>query len=147
MSQANVLGVRAENGPVVKGHRPAIQLGIDSFATAFSKSSVGQAANDAEGLGQLVERIEHAECAGLDVFGIGEHHRREFLDSASPVILAAAAARTKRIRLTSAVTVLSAADPVRAFQQFATLDLLSQGRAEMIDALIGPCGALLVVGP
>jgi alkanesulfonate monooxygenase SsuD/methylene tetrahydromethanopterin reductase-like flavin-dependent oxidoreductase (luciferase family) len=69
---------------------------------------------------------------GLDVFGIGEHHRREFLDSAPTIILAAAAARTKRIRLTSAVTVLSAADPVRAFQEFATFDLLSQGRAEMV---------------
>ena len=69
---------------------------------------------------------------GLDVFGIGEHHRQEYLDSAPAVILAAAAARTTRIRLTSAVTVLSAADPVRVFQQFATLDLLSQGRAEMV---------------
>jgi probable LLM family oxidoreductase len=68
----------------------------------------------------------------LDVFGIGEHHRKEFLDSAPTVILAAAAALTKRIRLTSAVTVLSAADPVRVFQEFATLDLLSQGRAEMV---------------
>src|SRR6202023_1947621 len=73
-----------------------------------------------------------AEQVGLDVFGIGDHHRREFLDSAPVVILAAAAARTNRIRLTSAVTVLSAADPVRVFQEFATLDLLSQGRAEMI---------------
>ncbi|MDQ6888269.1 MAG: LLM class flavin-dependent oxidoreductase [Gemmatimonadota bacterium] len=80
----------------------------------------------------LVERIAHADQAGLDVFGIGEHHRREFLDSAPAVILAAAAARTSRIRLTSAVTVLSAVDPVRVFQQFATLDLLSQGRAEMV---------------
>ena len=70
--------------------------------------------------------------SGLDVFGIGEHHRQEYLDSAPAVILAAAAARTRRIRLTSAVTVLSAADPVRVFQQFATLDLLSQGRAEMV---------------
>src|SRR5438093_3397578 len=69
---------------------------------------------------------------GLDVFGIGEHHRRECLDSAPTLILAAAAARTRRIRLTSAVTVLSAADPVRVFQQFATLDLLSEGRAEMV---------------
>src|SRR5207245_3257489 len=69
---------------------------------------------------------------GLDVFGIGEHHKREFLDFAPPVILAAAAARSRRIRLTSAVTVLSAADPVRVFQQFATLDLISQGRAEMV---------------
>src|SRR5438093_3718306 len=69
---------------------------------------------------------------GLDVFGIGEHHRQEYLDSAPALILAAAASRTRRIRLTSAVTVLSAADPVRVFQQFATLDLLSQGRAEMV---------------
>jgi probable LLM family oxidoreductase len=69
---------------------------------------------------------------GLDAFGVGEHHRREFLDSAPAVILAAAAARTSRIRLTSAVTVLSAADPVRVFQNFATLDLLSQGRAEIV---------------
>ena len=69
---------------------------------------------------------------GLDVFGLGEHHREEYLDSAPAVILAAAAARTKRIRLTSAVTVLSAADPVRVFQEFATLDLISGGRAEMV---------------
>ncbi len=80
----------------------------------------------------LLERIEHADQVGLDVFGIGEHHRAEYLDSATTVILAAAAARTKRIRLTSAVTVLSAADPVRVFQEFATLDLISQGRAEMV---------------
>ncbi len=81
---------------------------------------------------QLIERIEHADRVGLDVFGVGEHHRPEFLDSAPAVILAAAAARTQHIRLTSAVTVLSAADPVRVFQNFATLDLLSQGRAEMV---------------
>ena len=81
---------------------------------------------------RLVEQIERADQIGLDVFGIGEHHRQEFLDSAPAVILAAAAARTKRIRLTSAVTVLSAADPVRVFQEFATLDLLSQGRVEMV---------------
>ena len=80
----------------------------------------------------LLDEIEHADQVGLDVFGVGEHHRKEFLDSAPAVILAAAAARTKRIRLTSAVTVLSAADPVRVFQQFATLDLISQGRAEMV---------------
>jgi alkanesulfonate monooxygenase SsuD/methylene tetrahydromethanopterin reductase-like flavin-dependent oxidoreductase (luciferase family) len=81
---------------------------------------------------QLLERIEHADEMGLDIFGIGEHHRKEFLDSAPVVILAAAAGRTKRIRLTSAITVLSAADPVRVFQNFATLDLLSKGRAEMV---------------
>ncbi|MBU6359652.1 MAG: LLM class flavin-dependent oxidoreductase, partial [Chloroflexi bacterium] len=73
-----------------------------------------------------------ADEVGLDFFGIGEHHRKEFLDSAPTMILAAAAARTKRIRLGSAVTVLSAADPVRVFQNFATLDLISRGRAEMV---------------
>jgi probable LLM family oxidoreductase len=109
-----------------------MQLGIDSFAAAFLDDKSGSKTSASDSLRQLVERIEHAEHVGLDVFGIGEHHRREFLDSAPPVILAAAAARTKRIRLTSAVTVLSAADPVRVFQQFATLDLLSQGRAEMV---------------
>ena len=80
----------------------------------------------------LLDEIEHADQVGLDVFGVGEHHRKEFLDSAPAVILAAAAARTKRIRLTSAVAVLSAADPVRVFQQFATLDLISNGRAQMV---------------
>jgi probable LLM family oxidoreductase len=80
----------------------------------------------------LIAQIEHADSVGLDAFGIGEHHRRDFLDSAPTVILGAAAARTRRIRLTSAVTVLSAADPVRVFQNFATLDLLSQGRAEIV---------------
>jgi len=83
-------------------------------------------------MAELLERIALADEAGLHVFGIGEHHRKEFLDSAPVVILAAAAARTRRIRLTSAVTVLSAADPVRVFQNFATLDIISQGRAEMV---------------
>jgi probable LLM family oxidoreductase len=107
-----------------------MQVGIDSFAAAYNESSRAVAPSDR--LRQLVEQIEHADQVGLDVFGIGEHHRQEYLDSAPAVILAAAAARTRRIRLTSAVTVLSAADPVRVFQQFATLDLLSQGRAEMV---------------
>src|SRR5436309_14583435 len=107
-----------------------MQIGIDSFAAAYTDTSLSVNASDR--LRDLVEQIEHADQAGLDVFGIGEHHRREFLDSAPPVILGAAAARTHRIRLTSAVTVLSAADPVRVFQEFATLDLLSQGRAEMV---------------
>jgi probable LLM family oxidoreductase len=109
-----------------------MQVGVDSFATAFAKDATQLAGNASESLRQLVARIEQAEQVGLDVFGIGEHHRLEFLDSAPPVILAAAAAKTQRIRLTSAVTVLSAADPVRVFQQFATVDLLSQGRAEMV---------------
>src|SRR5499427_5061436 len=107
-----------------------MEIGIDSFAAAFDEHS--RAVNPAERLRQLIEQIVHAEEVGLDVFGVGEHHRREFLDSAPAVILGAAAARTQRIRLTSAVTVLSAEDPVRAFQNFATIDLLSQGRAEMV---------------
>ena len=107
-----------------------VQVGIDSFAAAFDDA--GLATSPSERLRDLVEQIEFADQVGLDVFGVGEHHRREFLDSAPAVILAAAAARTQRIRLTSAVTVLSAADPVRVFQEFATLDLLSQGRAEMV---------------
>jgi probable LLM family oxidoreductase len=107
-----------------------MQVGIDSFAAALDDASLS--VSPSERLRRLVEQIERADQIGLDVFGIGEHHRSEFLDSAPAVILAAAAARTKRIRLTSAVTVLSAADPVRVFQEFATLDLLSQGRVEMV---------------
>src|SRR6195256_2498727 len=107
-----------------------MQIGIDTFAAAYTDSSLSVHASDR--LRNLVEEIEHADQAGLDVFGIGEHHRRDYLDSSPAMILAAAAARTQRIRLTSAVAVLSAADPVRLFQDFATLDLLSQGRAEMI---------------
>lgn len=109
-----------------------MEVGIDSFAAAMSENDVGTAVNSMNSITQLLERIEHADKAGLDVFGIGEHHRKEFLDSAPTMILAAAAARTKNIRLTSAVTVLSAADPVRVFQNFATLDLISKGRAEMV---------------
>src|SRR5467141_2225767 len=107
-----------------------MQIGIDSFAAAFTEDSFGVSASDR--LLNLIEEIALADKVGLDSFGIGEHHRREFLDSAPPVILAAAAARTRQIRLTSAVTVLSATDPVRIFQEFATLDLLSRGRAEMV---------------
>jgi probable LLM family oxidoreductase len=107
-----------------------MQIGIDSFAAAYNDASLAVSASDR--LRNLVEQIEYADQVGLDVFGIGEHHRREYLDSAPAVILGAAAARTQRIRLTSAVTVLSSADPVRVFQNFATLDLLSQGRAEMV---------------
>ena len=108
-----------------------MEIGVDSFAAMFSGNS-SKVINDADAMAQLLERIEYANQKGLDVFGIGEHHRKGFLDSAPTLILAAAAARTKRIRLTSAVTVLSAADPVRIFQNFATLDLISRGRAEMV---------------
>jgi probable LLM family oxidoreductase len=107
-----------------------MQIGIDSFAAAHDDTS--RALSATERLRNLIEEIEHADQVGLDVFGIGEHHRKDFLDAAPAVILAAAAARTSRIRLTSAVTVLSSADPVRVFQNFATLDLISEGRAEMV---------------
>jgi alkanesulfonate monooxygenase SsuD/methylene tetrahydromethanopterin reductase-like flavin-dependent oxidoreductase (luciferase family) len=109
-----------------------MQLGIDSFAVAPLAEDGSGIDEPAVRMRELIEQIERADRAGLDVFGIGEHHRREFLDAAPAVILAAAATRTQRIRLTSAVTVLSAVDPVRAFQEFATLDLLSNGRAEMV---------------
>ena len=107
-----------------------MQVGIDSFAAATPTDRGG--VGDSQSISDLIERIEVADRVGLDVFGIGEHHRREFLDSAPAVILGAAAVRTEKIRLTSAVTVLSAADPVRVFQEFATIDLLSKGRAEMV---------------
>ncbi len=106
------------------------QLGIDSFVAAFEERS--DHAPPVERMRDLLIQIQRAESVGLDLFGIGEHHRKGFLDSAPAVILSAAAARTERIRLTSAVAVLSAADPVRVFQEFATVDLISQGRAEMV---------------
>ena len=109
-----------------------MEIGIDSFAAAPLSNDPSVMADNAKALIELLDRIAFADKSGLDVFGIGEHYRKEFLDSAPAVILAAAAARTERIRLTSAVTVLSAADPVRAFQNFATLDLISKGRAEMV---------------
>jgi probable LLM family oxidoreductase len=109
-----------------------MQIGVDSFVAASIDRISGRAIDPARHLSELLEAITLADQVGLDVFGIGEHHRLEFLDSAPAVILAAAAVRTRRIRLTSAVTVLSAADPVRVFQEFATLDLLSNGRAEIV---------------
>src|SRR5467141_3090817 len=108
-----------------------MQIGVDSFVAATVDAG-GQAVDPARHLRELLEAITLADEVGLDVFGVGEHHRRECLDSAPTMILAGAAARTRRIRLTSAVTVLSAADPVRVFQEFATLDLISNGRAEIV---------------
>ena len=106
-----------------------MEIGIDSFASAmYGSSSLGSA----EAMEQLLDRIVAADQAGLDVYGIGEHHKKEFLDSATAVILAAAAARTKNIRLASAVAVLSTSDPVRVYQNFATLDIISKGRAEIV---------------
>lgn len=109
-----------------------MQIGIDSFVINTPDATTGQTISTAECIGNVLEEIECADRAGLDVFGIGEHHRADFADSAPAIILAAAAPRTDRIRLTSAVTVLSADDPVRVFQDFATLDLISGGRAEII---------------
>lgn len=105
-----------------------MEIGIDSFAAA----PLDQSISDSQALNELLERIELADKVGLHVFGLGEHYRKEFLDSASSMILAAAASRTQNIILTSAVTVLSAADPVRVYQNFSTLDLISKGRAEIV---------------
>jgi len=109
-----------------------MEIGIDSFAAAILDPKTGAVLGPEKQMGNLLDEIELADQVGLNVFGIGEHHRREFLDSAPAVILAAAAARTRQIRLTSAVKILSADDPVRVFQEFATLDLITQGRAEMV---------------
>lgn len=109
-----------------------MEIGIDSFA-AFLPETENQAFVPAhQRMADLLAEIETADRVGLDAFGVGEHHRAEFLDAAPAVILAAAAARTKNIRLNSAVTVLSAADPVRVFQDFATIDLISNGRVEIV---------------
>jgi probable LLM family oxidoreductase len=109
-----------------------MEIGIDSFAAILPDPATGRLPSPTDRMADLLDEVEVADRVGLDVFGIGEHHRAEFLDSAPAVILAAAAARTSQIRLTSAVTVLSAADPVRVFQEFATLDLISKGRAELV---------------
>ena len=109
-----------------------MQIGVDSFAASVPDPVTGATITPQERIAQLLDEIATADKAGLDVFGLGEHHRSEYLDSAPAVILAAAAARTTKIRLSSAVTVLSAADPVRVFQEFATLDLISGGRAEIV---------------
>jgi len=109
-----------------------MEIGVDSFGAVISDPAKGLTVSPIERMDNLLHEIVLADQVGLDVFGIGEHHRSEFVDSAPSVILGAAATRTNNIRLTSAVTVLSAADPVRIFQEFATLDLISHGRAEIV---------------
>src|SRR3954447_2434369 len=109
-----------------------MHVGVDSFVSAVTDPASGRVVGPEERMAHLLEEIELADRVGLYSFGIGEHHRSEYYDSAPPVILAAAAARTSRIRLGSAVAVLSAADPVRVFQQFATLDLISKGRIDLV---------------
>src|SRR6195952_2782332 len=109
-----------------------MELGIYTFAETTPDARTGRTISPAERLADLVEEIALADELGLDVFGVGEHHRPDFAVSAPAVVLAAAAMRTKRIKLTSAVTVLSSDDPVRVFQEFAPVDLLSGGRAEIM---------------
>lgn len=109
-----------------------MDIGVHSFAAIFPDPVSDALPSPTDRMAGVLDEIAHAERVGLDFFGIGEHHRAEFLDASPVTILAAAAARTSRIRLTSAVTVLSAADPVRVFQEFATLDLISRGRAEIV---------------
>jgi len=114
------------------GVGPVMELGITTFAETIAAPAQAQQRSHGERLRQVVEEAEVAEQAGLQIYGVGEHHRADFAASAPAVVLAAAAARTRTIRLTSAVTVLSSDDPVRVYQDYATLDLLSQGRAEII---------------
>ncbi|MSO94191.1 MAG: LLM class flavin-dependent oxidoreductase [Thermoleophilia bacterium] len=109
-----------------------MRIGIDSFVSTVTDPVTGVDVSPVERVQHLLEEVECADQVGLDTYGIGEHHRHDFMDSAPVVLLAAAAARTTTIRLNSAVTVLSASDPVRVFQEFATLDLISRGRADLI---------------
>src|SRR5262249_15200933 len=109
-----------------------MEIGIYTFAELQADPVTGERISPEQRLRNLREEVELADQVGLDVFGLGEHHRPDFVVSAPAVVLAAAAARTKRIRLTSAVSVISSDDPVRVFQDFATLDLLSGGRAEIM---------------
>ena len=109
-----------------------MELGIYTFVESMSDAITGEKISDHQRIANLMEEIELADQLGLDVFGIGEHHRHEFLASSPATLLAAAAVKTKGIKLTSTVTVLSSDDPVRVFQQFATIDLLSKGRAEIM---------------
>ncbi|CAG1770575.1 partial Limonene 1,2-monooxygenase, partial [uncultured bacterium] len=109
-----------------------MELGIYTFAENSPDPATGAVITAEQRLRNLMEEVELADQVGLDVFGVGEHHRPDFVVSTPAVVLAAAAMRTRRIRLTSAVSVLSSDDPVRVFQEFATLDLLSGGRAEIM---------------
>ena len=109
-----------------------MELGITTFVETTPDPTTGNTITHAERIREVVEEIELADEVGLDVFGVGEHHREDYAASAPAIILAAAASRTKRIRLSSAVTVLSSDDPVRVYQDFATIDAISNGRAEIM---------------
>lgn len=109
-----------------------MEIGITTFVETTPDPHTREVISHAERIQNVIEEIVLADEVGLDVFGVGEHHRKDYAASAPAVILAAAAARTKNIRLTSAVTVLSSDDPVRVYQQFATVDAISNGRAEIM---------------
>ena len=109
-----------------------MEIGVSTFVETTPDVKTGKVISHAERIREVVEEIVLADQVGLDVFGVGEHHREDFASSSPAVILSAAASQTKNIRLTSAVTVLSSADPVRVFQDFATLDAISNGRAEIM---------------
>ncbi|MDX1663902.1 MAG: LLM class flavin-dependent oxidoreductase [Candidatus Promineifilaceae bacterium] len=120
----------AENGTDVE--KKPFELGLYSFAELTPDAHTGEMITPRQRMQDLLESIELADQVGLDVFGLGEHHRPDFISSAPAVILGAAATRTERLRLSSAVSVISSDDPVRVFQRFATLDLISNGRAEIM---------------
>src|SRR5207247_7248344 len=126
------LGRSPNTGGHLLAHLAFVELGIYSFGERTPDPRTGRTISAEERIRRLLEEIELADRVGLDVFGVGEHHRSEFVVSTPAVVLAAAATRTQHIRLSSAVTVLSSDDPVRVFQDFATLDLLSGGRAEIM---------------
>ncbi|MFE0558791.1 LLM class flavin-dependent oxidoreductase [Paenibacillus sp. NPDC058910] len=109
-----------------------MEIGVSSFVETWPDVTTGEVMSHAQRLREVVEEIVLADQVGLDVYGVGEHHRKDYAASSPAVVLAAAASQTKWIRLTSAVTVLSSADPVRVFQDFATLDAISNGRAEIM---------------
>ena len=119
-------------GEISRANNSGMEIGLCTFVEATPDPRTGRAVRPAQRMRDLMEEIELADQLGLEVFGVGEHHRPDFIASAPAVVLAAAAERTQHIRLTSAVTVLSSDDPVRVFQDFATLDLLSGGRAEIM---------------
>ncbi|MBO0835843.1 MAG: LLM class flavin-dependent oxidoreductase, partial [Actinobacteria bacterium] len=110
----------------------AFEIGIMTFGEVTRDPVTGDLPSPRQRVRETIELARVADQAGLDVFGVGEHHRGDFVGSAPTILLAAAAEATERIRLTSAVTVLSSEDPVRVWEQFATIDLLSAGRAEII---------------
>ena len=109
-----------------------IELGISTFGETPPLESTGKAISHDQRIRELVEEIELEDQVGLDIYAIGEHHREDFAVSAPEIVLAAGAVNTKKIRLSSAVTILSSIDPVRVYQQYATIDALSNGRAEIM---------------